>query len=141
MALQPAHLVKQGKKDAIEAVRRVTSQFRAQTVRHHNPLGLPQGKEGRLLKLRVVLLPGTEERERHIWCIALCTYVANQPELTLAFSGLSHVHQVLVLLLTEPREDQPHAVKEGFLQATGPQWHAAWQAAIGKDGAWDNLQT
>ena len=94
-------------------------------VRDCNPLGLPQGKDGRPLELRVVLLPGTEDRERHIRCNSLCTYLANQPELTLAFNGLSHIHQVLVLLLYEPREDEPYAIKAWFLQATGPQRHAA----------------
>ena len=125
MASLLAHLVEKGKRDALEAVWRATSHSGAQTVRDHNPLGLPQGKDGRPLELRVVLLPGTEERERHIRCNALCIYVANQPELTLAFNGLSHVHQVLALLLHEPREDKPHSVKEWFLQATGPQQNEA----------------
>ena len=115
MASPPAHLVEKGKRDALEAVRRVTGHYGAQTVRDCNLLVVPQEKDGRPLMLRVVSLPGTEERERHIRCNALCTYVANLPELTLAFNGLSHVHQVLVLLLHKPRENKPHAVKAWFL--------------------------
>ena len=120
MASPPAHIVEKGKREAIEAVQRAIAHSRAHIVRDNNPLGLPQGKDGRPLKLRVVLLQGTEERERHIRCNALCTYMANQSELVLAFNGLSHVHQVLALLLHEPREDKPHSVKEWFLRATGP---------------------
>ena len=89
----------------------------------------------------MVSLPGTEDRERHIRCNSLGMYLANQPGLTLAFNSLSHAHQVLVLLLYEPMEDVPHAIKAWFLQATGPQRHAAWQAAISREGALDSLQT
>ena len=109
-------------------------------VRDNNPLGLSQGKDGRPIKLRVVLLQGEEGRERHIRCNAFCTYLANQSELVQAFNGLSHVHQILALLLHEPREDKPHFVKEWFLRATGPQRHAAWQATTSKDGALNSVQ-
>ena len=109
-------------------------------VRDNNLLGLPQGKDGRPIELRVVSLQGEEGQERHIRCNAFCTYLANQSELVQAFNGLSHVHQILALLLHKPREDEPHFVKEWFLRATGPQQHAAWQAATSKDGALDSVQ-
>ena len=141
MASPPAHLIEKGKKEALEAVRRATGHSGAQIGQDCNPLGLPQGKDRRPLELRVVILPGTEERERHIRCNSLCMYLANLLGLTLAFNSLSHTHKVLVLLLYEPREDEPHAIKAWFLQATGPQRHAAWQAAISREGALDSLQT
>ena len=106
MALPPAHIVEKGKWEAIEAVRRATVHSRAHMVRDNNPLGLPQGKDGRPIELRVVLLQGEEGRERHIRCNAFCTYLANQSELVQAFNGLSHVHQILALLLHEPKEDE-----------------------------------
>ena len=79
MVSPPAHLIEKGKRDALEAVRWATSHSGAQTVRDCNPLGVPQRKDGRPLELRVVSLPGTEERERHIRCNSLCTHIVNQP--------------------------------------------------------------
>ena len=140
MALPPAHIVEKGKQEAIEAGQRAIVHSGAQMVRDNNPLGLPQGKDGILLELRVVLLQGAEERETHIRCNAFCTYLANQSELVQAFNGLSHVHQILALLLHEPREDEPHSVKEWFLWATGLQQHAAWQAITSNDGVLDIVQ-
>ena len=118
-------MVEKGKWEAIEAVWRVTAHAGAHMVRDNNPLGLPQGEEG---------------RERHIRCNAFCTYLANRSELVQAFNGLSHLHQVFTLLLHKPREDEPHSVKEWFLRATRPQRHAAWQATIGRDGALERVQ-
>ena len=66
--------------------------------------------------------------------------MANRLKLVQAFNGLSPVHQILVLLLQEPKEDEPHSVKEWFLQATGPQRHIAWQAVVGQEGALDRIQ-
>ena len=99
MASPPAHIVEQGKREAIEAVRRAIAHSGAHMVRDNNPLGLPQGKDGRPPELRVVSLQGAEGRERHIRCNAFCTYLANQSVLVQAFNGLSHVHQILTLLL------------------------------------------
>ena len=90
-------------------------------ARDNNPLGLPQEKDRRPIKLRVVKLQGEEGRERRIHCNTFCTYLANKPERVQAFNGLSHVHQIFALLLHEPREDKPHLVKERFLRATGLQ--------------------
>ena len=133
-------MVEKGKQEAIEAVWKETAHAGAHMGRDNNPLGLPQGKDGRSIELRVVSLQGEEGRERHIRCNAFCTYLANQSELVQAFNGLSHLHQVFVLLLHKQKEDEPHSVKEWFLRATGPQWHAAWQAAIGRDGAFEKVQ-
>ena len=105
-----------------------------------NPLGLPWDADGQPVKPRLVTIQGDGSRERHIRCNAFCTYLANQSELVQAFNGLSHLHQVFTLLLHEPREDEPHSVKEWFLRATGPQRHAAWQATIGRDGALERVQ-
>ena len=120
MASPPAHIVEKGKREAIEAVRRAITHSGAHMARDNNPLGLPQEKDGRPIKLRVVALQGEEGQERCICCNAFCTYLANKPELVQAFNGLSHVHQIFTLLLHKPREDKPHLVKERFLRATGP---------------------
>ena len=56
-----------------------------------------------------------------------------------AFNSLPHLHQIVALLLHEPEEEDPHSVKEWFLQATGPQWQAAWQVAMGQDGALEKV--
>ena len=53
-----------------------------------------------------------------------------------AFNSLSHLHQIVALLLHEPEEEDPHSVKEWFLRTTGPQR----QAAMGKDGALERVQ-
>ena len=116
MASPPAHIVEQGKREAIEAVRRAITHSGSHMARDNNPLGLPQEKDGRPTKLRVVSLQGEEGRERHIRCNAFCTYLANKPELVQAFNGLSHVHQIFALLL-----HKPHLVIERFHQATGLQ--------------------
>ena len=112
MASPPAHMVEKGKREAIEAVRKATAHTGGHTGRDNNLSGLLQGKDKRPRELRVVSLPGEEGRERHIRCNAFCTYLANQSELVQAFNGLSHLHQVFALLLYEPREDEPHSVKE-----------------------------
>ena len=112
MASPPAHIVEQGKKEAIEAVRRTIAHTGSPVVRHNNPLGLPQEKDGQSTELRVVSLQGDEGRERQIHCNAFCTYLANKLELVQAFNGLPHVHQIFALLLHEPQEDRPPLVKE-----------------------------
>ena len=140
MASPPSCVVKQENLETIEVGQKVSTLAGGHMARDNNPLGLPHGKDGRPIELRVASLQGEEGRERHIRCNAFCTYLANQSELVQAFNGLSHVHQILALLLHEPREDEPHFVKEWFLRATGPQQHAAWQAAIGRDGALDSVQ-
>ena len=126
MASPPAHIVEKGKREAIEAVWRAIAHSRAHMARDNNLLELPQEKDGRPIKLRVVSLQGEEGQERHIRCNAFCTYLANQSQLVQAFNGFSHLHQVFALLLHEPREDEPHSVKDWFLRATRPQRHAAW---------------
>ena len=112
MASPPAHIVEQGKREAIEAVQRMIAHSGSPVVRDNNPFGLPQEKDRRSTKLRVLSLQGGEGRERHIRYNAFCTYLANKPELVQAFNGLSYVHQIFALLLHEPREDKPHLVKE-----------------------------
>ena len=87
MASPPAHIIAEGKREAIEAVRKVTTHSRAHMVRDHNSAGLPRGKEGRSIELRVVSLQGEEGRDRHIRCNTFCTYLANQPELVQAFKA------------------------------------------------------
>ena len=99
MASPPAQIVEQGKWEAIEVVWRTIAHSGSPMARDNNPLGLPQEKDGRPTKLRVVSLQGDEGRERHIRCNAFCTYLANQPELVQAFNGLPHVHQIFALLL------------------------------------------
>ena len=118
MAWPPAHIIAEGKREAIEAVQKVTPHSGAHMVRNHNPTGLSQGKEGKPLELKVVSIQGEEEQDRHIRCNTFCTYLANQPELVQAFNGLSHVHQLFAILVHEPRADEPHYAKEWFLQAT-----------------------
>ena len=46
MASPPAHVVEQGKREAIEAVRRMITHTGSPMARDNNPLGLPQEKDG-----------------------------------------------------------------------------------------------
>ena len=131
MASPPAHMVERGKREAIEAVRKAIAHAGAPVDKGHNQAGVSPEQDERPKELRVVSLPGEGGRERHIRCNTFCTYLANRSEQVQAFNSLSHIHQVVVLMLHKPKEDEPHSVKEWFLRATGPQWHAAWQATMG----------
>ena len=115
MALPPAHMVERGKREAIEAVWKAIAHAGAHVDRGHNPAGVPPGQDERPKELKVVLLPGEGGRERHVRCNTFCTYLANRSELVQAFNSLSHLHQVVALLLHKPKEDEPHSVKEWFL--------------------------
>ena len=53
-------MVEKGKREAIEADWKATTHAGAHTGRDNNPLGLPQGKEGRSIELRLVSLQGEE---------------------------------------------------------------------------------
>ena len=136
----PAYMVKQGRQDALATIRRTITLPRIPAFSDGNPLGLPWDADGQPVKLRLVAIQGDGSQERHIRCNAFCTYLANQSELVQAFNSLSHPQQVFALLLHEPREDEPHSVKDWFLRATGPQRHAVWQETIGGDGALERVQ-
>ena len=112
MASPPAHMVEKGKREAIEAVREAIAHAGAYVDSGHNLAGVPPGQDERPKELKVVSLPGEGGRERHVRCNAFCTYLANRSELVQAFNSLSHLYQVVALLLHEPKEDEPHSVKE-----------------------------
>ena len=115
MAAPPAHIVKKGKREAIEAVRRTIAPTGAHLDRGYNSIGVSLGQDDRPKELQVVSLPGEGGLERHVRCNAFYTYLANRAELVQAFNSLSHLHQVMALLLHKPKEEEPHSVKEWFL--------------------------
>ena len=135
MAAPPAHIVVKGKREAIEVVKRTLAPAGARLDRSRNSVGVLLGQDNGLKELQVVSLPGEGGLERQVRCNAFCVYLANRAKLVQAFNSLPHLHQIVALLLHEPEEEDPHSVKEWFLRATGPQWQAAWQVAMGQDGA------
>ena len=139
MAAPPSHIVEKGKREAIEVVRRTIAPAGAHLDKGHNLIGVSLGQGDRPKELQVVSLPGEGGLERHVRCNAFCAYLANRVELVQAFNSLLHLHQIVALLLHEPEEEDPHSVKEWFLRATGPQRQAAWQAAMGQDGALEKV--
>ena len=60
----PAYVVEQGRREALDAVRRHMAQPRDPVVDDHNPLGLPLDDNGRAPKLKIVTIPGDEAPER-----------------------------------------------------------------------------
>ena len=140
MASPPSHVVKQEKLETIEAVRKVSTQTGGHIARDNNPLGLPHGKDRKPIELGIVSLQGEEERERHVRCNILCTFLAKRPRLLHSFNGLSHAHQTLVLMLQEPEGRGDHSMKEWFLGASGQQRHSVWQAILSQEGAVDKIQ-
>ena len=81
MASPPAHVVEQGKQEAIEAVRRTIAPMGDHVARDSNPLGLPREATGQLTELRLVTIQGDERQDRHIHCNTFCTFLANRQEL------------------------------------------------------------
>ena len=59
---------------------------------------MPWETDGQLTEFRIILIQGDEERERHIRCNILCTFLANKPVLMWAFNRLPHVHKIFTLV-------------------------------------------
>ena len=111
MAAPPAHIVEKGKREAIEAVRRTIAPTGACLDKGHNLIGVSLGQGDRPKELQVVSLPGEGGLERNVRCNAFCAYLANRVELVQTFNSLSHLHQIVALLLHMPEEEDPHSVK------------------------------
>ena len=117
----PAHVIQQGRQDAITTVRRTVASPRIPAVSDSNPLGLPWDADGQPAKPRLVTIQGDEMQERHVRYNTFCTFLVNREEYVQAFNSLPQQHQIAVLLLQEEWEDRPHLVKERFLWAPIPQ--------------------
>ena len=101
MALPPAHVVEQGRQEAIEAVRRTIAPLGDPVASDSNLLVLSWHEDGQPTILRLVIIKGDKMQERRIRCNTLCTFLANRQEFVQAFSNLSQKHQIAALLLQE----------------------------------------
>ena len=113
----PANMIEQGRREALNAVRRAIAQQGDPVVNNDNPLGLPLDENGRAPTLRIVRLPQNEAQERIIWCNNLCQFLANREEYVKAFNRLPQHHQMAVILIQEDWEDQPDIAKDCYLRA------------------------
>ena len=119
MKMEPpmAHVVKQGRRDALDAVRRAVAQPGDPVVSDDNPLGLPLDANGQVPTLRLVTLQGNGDLERRVQCNDFCRFLANREEYVQAFNRLPQPQQIAALLLQEEWKDQPDIVKECYLRA------------------------
>ena len=140
MASPPAHMIEQGRQEALDAIRRTVAPLGDPVASNSNPLGLPLDANGQATTLRLVTIQGDEVRERRIRCNAFCMFLANRLEYVQAFNRLLQQQQLAVLLLQEQWEDRPHLVKERFLQASSPQHCRVLQIAVSDEGVENTLR-
>ena len=133
MEPRPAYLVKQGRREALDTVRRAVAQPGDPVVSDDNPLGLPLDANGQVPTLKLVTLQENRGLERHVQCNDFCRFLANREEYVQAFNRLPQPHQIEALLLQEEWKDQPDIVKKHYLRHPDYRWFRALQRAISED--------
>ena len=111
----PADVIEQGRREALDAVRRAVAPPGDPVVNDDNPLGLPLDENGQAPTLKIVIIPGNKAPERIVWCNNLCRFLANREEYIQAFNQLPQHHQIAVILIQEDWEDQPDITKDRYL--------------------------